>query len=224
MKKVVSFIGKILLVIFILISLGINVGLAVAYIRKSNDLNAVNQTYRDAQANLNSENQESQITIDNLEKSFSDLNDEVERLRRENEMLENDAEEQTKKGFGEIRGEVLPFIVGDSSFSQYQLVCAENITNKNLQYCVTVSALDRNYAIVLPEGKYEVNSRIVTQDPKLVLANYKAYYTEYIKCVREKGQSECDRSQLSKAIQIEVKANQIVNNINPIDWTETKSS
>lgn len=218
MKRFLRNVLKFCLVVLILASFGINIGLTIAFLVKNKEVNELNNLYLLAQSNLNQSASEKDLTIENLQSSFRELNDEIQGLRNENNTLKEQLDSTVQEGFGQIKGEILPFIVGDSSFSQYQLVCAQNVSNRNLQYCITVSALEKDYTLVVPAGKYEVTARIASNDSNIVIAKYKGTYTEYIKCAKEKASSQCNKSQLTKPVQIEIKSNQTLEHIDPIDW------
>lgn len=197
--------------------------LGILSFTKTRELDSVNRLYTDAQGNLNKSDDEKTLTIENLQTSYQELNDEVNRLKSENSELKSVVEKKKAEGYGEINGKVFPFIVGDSSFSQYQYVCAENSQNKSLQHCVTVSAIDQNFKIILPAGKYTVSARILAKDSTNPIATHKAIYSEYVKCVDEKSAAECNTAELStKPVVIEVKDGSILNEINPVDWTAVK--
>jgi len=195
---------------------------AILFITNRNELNQIKDQFRIAQENLNTNSQESQITIDNLQESFNNFNKEISTLKDENDQLKASADELKAQGYAEIRGSTVPFIIGDSSFSQYQLVCAENILNKNLQYCRTVPAIEKDFSLLVPAGSYHVFARVVGSDSKFSEA--KAYYTEYIKCVREKKSENCDVSLSSKNIQLTLIAGQVLIDIDPIDWSGVKKA
>lgn len=152
------------------------IALAILFFVRNNELNQIRDQFRTAQENLNSNTQESQITIENLQQSFNDLNKEISKLKTENDQLKAEAEEVKAQGFGEVRGSTVPFIVGDSTFSQYQLVCAENILNKNLQFCRTVPAIEKDFRLPVPAGTYQVFARVVGSNSSF--SEQKAYYTE----------------------------------------------
>ncbi len=217
MKKVLRKSLKILILILYPVFVIATIGFAVGFLLKTKQLNDINDQYSQTQENLNKNSNESKITIENLQQSFNELNQEVASLKAENLSLKAEKEKQVKEGYGEIDGKVFPFIVGDKSFSQYQLVCAQNIANTNLQYCVSVSAIEQKYTLFVPAGSYQVFSRIVTTDTKI--AAYRAFYSEFIQCVQEKGTGACDSKLSAKVITIKVDSGKTVNNIDPIDWS-----
>ena len=196
------------------------IAFAVLFFVRNNEPNQIKDQFRQAQDNLNQNSQESQITISNLQESFNDLNKEISQLKAENEELKVDAEAVKAQGYGQIKGSTVPFIIGDSTFSQYQLVCAENVLNKNLQYCRTVPAIDKDFTLLVPAGTYQVFARVVGSDSKLSEA--KAYYTEYIKCVREKSSANCETTLSGKNIQVVIASGQTLTSIDPIDWSSVK--
>jgi hypothetical protein len=192
--------------------------LAVLLYMKITELNNINSAYNETATLLNQSEEESQVTIDNLQNSFRELNSEVNRLKAENSGLKNELDRQLKNGYGTIRGDILPLLVGSSSFSQYQLVCAENTANANLKYCVTASAYDSSYILVLPSGTYIVSANIVSDGTNLN-TSYKGSYTEFVKCVKENGEKGCNKGELSgKVLTVQVDSGKTVSNIDPTDW------
>lgn len=221
MKNFLKNAGRILLVLFILVLIGIGVAFGIAYFLKNRELNNIYGEYNQATQNLNQSDKQNQITIGNLQDSYTELNQKIDSLTKENTDLKG---KLLQDGFGGIKGTILPFLVGDSVTGQYQLVCAVNTLNVNLQYCLTVSALSTKFSLALPEGKYSLNSRILSSDGKSTLANYQASYTDYIQCVIQTGVDKCDKTKLTKTIQFDVKAGQTLENINPVDWVTTKAT
>ncbi|MEP7103807.1 MAG: hypothetical protein ABI721_03800 [Candidatus Dojkabacteria bacterium] len=213
--KLLKKIGKILVILLILVLIGIIAALGVAYFFKNRDLNDIYSQYNQATDNLNKSDQENKITINNLQDSYKELNQKIDDLTKENNDLKSKVNVQ---GFGIVKGTILPFIVGDATLGQYQLVCASNISNANIQNCVSVSSLEPKFMMALPEGSYNFTARIQTADAKSTMANYRATYSEYIQCVSKNGLSKCDKSKLTKAVQVDVKAGQTLENVNPIDW------
>ncbi len=218
MKKVFHFLRKLLLIGLYLFFVVTSVVLAVLLYTKTKELNDINSAYSETSLLLNNSTEESQVTIENLQTSFRELNSEVERLKGENAQLETELQRQIKNGYGTVKGSIFPLLVGDSTFSQYQLVCAQSTNNANLKYCVTVSAYASDYTLVLPSGSYNLMSNIVTGSNALDL-QYTARYTEFVKCIKEKGESNCNKEELSgKVLVVKVESGQTVNNVDPTDW------
>lgn len=218
MKKVLHFLRKLLLIGLYLFFVVTSVVLAVLLYTKTKELNDINSAYSETSVLLNNSTEESQVTIENLQSSFRELNSEVERLKSENEQLETELQRQIKNGYGTIKGTIFPLLVGDSTFSQYQLVCAQSTNNASLKYCVTVSAYDSNFTLVLPSGTYNLMANIVTNNSTLDL-QYTARYTEFVKCIKEKGEANCNKDELSgKVLLVKVESGQTVNNVDPTDW------
>ncbi len=191
---------------------------AVLFFIRQKQYNDLNNLYSQTQDNLNKNSTENQVTINNLQQSFNDLNTEVSRLKSENKTLTDQVSKQAKEGYGEISGKISGTVIGDSNVSQYQQVCAENTSNKSLQYCINVSAISQNYTLIVPAGTYQITARVLDKDNKVTLANYKGFYTEYIKCGNDKPLSECDPKLSNTIVNIEIKAGQKASNINPIEW------
>jgi hypothetical protein len=218
MKGFFRLLRKLLFIFLYLFFVVASIVLAVLLFMKIKELNDINSAYSETATLLNQSEEESQVTIDNLQNSFRELNAEVNRLKIENSGLKNELDRQLKNGYGTIRGEILPLLVGSSSFSQYQLVCAENTSNSNLKYCVTASAFDSSYILVLPSGTYIVSANIVSDGTNLN-TSYKGLYTEFVKCVKENGEKGCNKSELSgKVLTIQVDSGKTVSNIDPTDW------
>ncbi len=218
MRKVLHFLRKLLLIGLYLFFVVTSIVLAVLLYTKTKELNDINSAYSETSVLLNNSTEESQVTIENLQSSFRELNSEVERLKNDNEQLETELQRQIKNGYGTIKGTIFPLLVGDSTFSQYQLVCAQSTNNASLKYCVTVSAYDSNFTLVLPSGTYNLLSNIVTNSNTLDL-QYTARYTEFVKCIKEKGEANCNKDELSgKVLLVKVESGQTVNNVDPTDW------
>lgn len=219
MKSFLKKAGKVALVFFILILVGIIVALGIAFFFKNRELNNIYSEYNQATQNLNQSDKQNQITIGNLQDSYKELNSKIDSLTKENTDLKA---KLLQEGFGAIKGTILPFLVGDSTTGQYQLVCAQSVSNGNIKYCLTVPALSPKFTMALPEGKYTAYAQIISNDGKTVVPNYQANYTEYIKCVVTTSVDKCDKSKLSNSVQVEVKAGQTATDINPTDWVMTK--
>lgn len=196
------------------------IAFAALFLFRNNELDQIKNQFNIAQDNINKGKEENQITIENLQDSFDSLNKEITQLKSENAALKEEADAVKAQGYGQIRGSTVPLIVGNSSFSQYQLVCAENVLNKNLQYCKTVPAIEKDFALLVPAGTYQLFAKVVTSDTQF--SDYKAYYTEYIQCVREKRSENCNTSLSSKNIQVVIKAGETISNIDPVDWSGIK--
>ena len=148
------------------------------------------------------------------------MTNELSSLRSENASLKSNLEQLQITGYGTISGKILPFVSGGTTdFSQYQMVCAELTTNSSIQICRTVSAIDQSFTLSVPVGTYKV-SAVLYPAPKAdsSLANFKGYYSEYVKCVREQGADKCNQVEQSKPVEVAVKAGNSLTNIDPIDW------
>lgn len=218
MKRFLRVLRRALFIFLYLFFVVTSVVLAIMLFNKTNELNNINSAYSETANLLNQNEEESQVTIDNLQNSFRELNAEVNRLKIENVGLKNELDRQLKNGYGTIRGEIFPLLVGTSSFSQYQLVCAENTENSNLKYCVTASAFDSSYVLVIPSGTYIVSANIVADGTNLNTM-YKGLYTEFVKCVKENGENGCNKNTLTgKVLTVRVDSGKTVSNVDPTDW------
>lgn len=215
MKSFLKKAGKVAIGFLILVLIGVSVALGIAFFLKNRELNDIYSQYNQATDSLNKSDKENQLTIGNLQDSYRELNQKITDLTKENTDLKA---KLLQDGFGAVKGTILPFLTADSNFGQYQLVCAINTVNTNLQYCLSVSGMDTKYTLSVPAGAYIVTARIVSKDGKTTVAGYQATYTEYVQCVVQKGAAACDKTKLTKNVQVEVKAGQVVENINPTDW------
>ncbi|MEO6729545.1 MAG: hypothetical protein ABIM99_06515 [Candidatus Dojkabacteria bacterium] len=219
MKSFLKKVGKIALVFFILVLIGIAVAFGIAYFLKNRELNNIYSEYNQATQNLNQSDKQNQITIGSLQDSYKELNTKITNLTQENDDLKK---QLLQEGYGAVKGTILPFLVGDSTIGQYQLVCAQSVSNGNLYFCLTVSALSPKYTLALPEGKYTIIAKIQTADGKTTVQNYQATYSEYIQCVVNGSVDKCDKTKLTKPLQVDVKAGKTLEDINPTDWVTTK--
>lgn len=219
MKNIKARAAKTLLILFIFVLVAGLVGALVLLFLRTRELNSLKDSFTQATQQLNADNEDKQIRIEDLKTGFEELTSEVSALKEENTSLKQQVSELQSKGFGEIRGRIIPFVTtGVSDFSQYQRVCAELVTNKNSQYCRTVSALDQGFSFSVPAGKYNIYAELFpAAAPSSPFAGLKAYYSEYIKCVKEQGIEKCDANAKTPVV-IEVKAGSRTDNIDPIDW------
>lgn len=220
MKKALGTLFKIFFYLsypILIIALIVSVTLLVLKVR---ELDQVNNTFVEATSELNAENEDKQITIEDLKSEFTNLTNQVATLRAENTELKSSLESMQLEGYGTVNGKIFPVVTPNgSSFSQYQKVCAELVSNPNIQTCRTVSALQQNFSLSLPVGNYKVFAEIFPAPADdSPLAGKKTYYTEYIKCAQEKSAEECNQNKLTKAVVVEVKSGATLNNIDPIDW------
>lgn len=206
-----------ILAIFVLIT-ALVAALVMLFLR-TRELNSLKDSFNEATGQLNQDNEDKQIRIEDLKTGFEELTSEVSKLKQENTYLRQQVSELQSKGFGEIRGRIIPFVTtGVSDFSQYQRVCAEATNNKNSQYCRTVSALDQGFGFSVPAGNYNIYAELFpAAAPDSPFAGLKAYYSEYIKCVKEQGVEKCDAN-AKDPVTVEVKAGSRTDNIDPIDW------
>lgn len=208
--------------LFILVLVGTIVGLSIALFIQNRKLSDINNEFTQATANLNRDNENNQITIEDLQTSFKDLNKQVDDLNKENKDLKSKLD---VGGFAKISGRILPFAVSaDSTLGQNQMVCAENVANSAVQYCMTVSGIKPTYTLVVPEGKYYVTARLMSADNKSIVSTHKAGYTEYVKCIKESSVEKCNKTELSpKMVVVDVlvggETGGEIKNVEPIDWT-----
>lgn len=219
MKSFLKKAGRVALVFFILILIGVAVAFGIAYFLKNRELNNIYAEYNQATQNLNQSDKQNQITIGNLQDSYKELNLKIEDLTKENDDLKK---KTAVEGFGTLKGSILPFLAGDSNFGQYQQVCAINLDNSSLTYCVTVSGMDPKFTLVVPAAKYAVSAKIVNKNGEGTVEGYKANFTEYVQCVAKSGVASCDKTKLTKKVQLDIKAGETTENVNPTDWVSSK--
>ncbi len=150
--------------------------------------------------------------VSNLYKEISNLNSEIDSL---NGMIES----AEKEGYGEIRGSILPFVSNEFGLDQYQRVCAQEVDNLNKQFCVSVSAIKKDYALAVPAGSYYVYAQIQNASDD----TFKAYYTEFVQCSRSEADN-CGAALSDKNLIVNVEPSQVVTQIDPIDWKDSLKS
>ncbi len=220
MKKLIRRLGKLFLIVsypILLIALLVAVTL---FIIRTRQLDSVNNTFAQAQQQLNIDNQNKQLTITDLTSEFQDLTTQVGSLRAENASLKDSLSKLQVTGYATISGKILPFVSGGSTdFSQYQMVCAESTDNSSVQICRTVSAIEQTFTLSVPAGNYQVTAQIFpTPAAGSALAGFKGYYTDYVKCVHEQSADKCNEAQQNKPVALTVKAGDNLINVDPIDW------
>jgi hypothetical protein len=220
MKKFLRRLARLFLIIsypVLLVALIISLTL---FIVRTKELNDLNNTFAQAQGQLNTENENKQVTITDLQQEFKEMTNELSSLRSENASLKSSLEQLQITGYGTISGKILAFVSsGTADFSQYQMVCAESTANTSIQICRTVSAIDQSFTLSVPVGTYKVTAQLYPA-PKAdsSLASFKGYYSQYVKCVREQGADKCNQAEQTKPVEVVVKAGNSLTNIDPIDW------
>ena len=220
MKKLFRKLGKLFLIVsYPVLLIALVVALVLFFVR-TRELNDLNNTFTEAQTQLNKDNTNKQLTITDLTTQFQDMTKQVSDLRSENASLKDSLEKLQITGYATISGKILPFVSGSSTdFSQYQLVCAESVSNPNVQLCRTVSAVEQTFTLSVPAGTYHI-SAVIFPTPKSdsPLSGLKAYYTAYVKCLREQAVDKCNEATQNKAVDLVVKAGDGLSSIDPIDW------
>ena len=192
--------------------------LGYLYLEQKREVDKINNLYSEAQNLLNQNKEESQLTIENLQSSFKELNKQVSTLKEENENLTKELNKF--KSLGTINGRIVAFVstTQDNSLSQFQMICAERVENRNQKYCITASSLVGEYSLLIPNGKYYVTSTLLLDDGKH--SNIVAKYTNYVKCINENRNSQqtdkCNTVD-SNLAEVIIESGSVVNNINPID-------
>lgn len=217
LKKFLRRLLKVILVLVLITLTASAIGFGIAFFNKNSELDRINSLYKDAQENLNRSEEEKELTINDLKDSFLSLNKQVEILKNENKDLKEKNEGLEQTGMSKIEGSIATVVTNETSFTQFQLVCAEDSENSNLKWCISVSAISGTYSLLVPAGKYKVYAQIITKEGGV--SNTRAYYTELVKCSREKSSNQCDSSLAGKPVIIETVAGKTTSQINPIDWS-----
>jgi hypothetical protein len=145
---------------------------------------------------------------------IKELKSEIESQNGEIDNLRKQMEDETRDGYGEIKGSILPVVVKDGGLNLYQRVCAEHKDNANQQYCVTVSSIKKDYSLILPTGEYYVFAEILGSEE---LLNEKAYFTEFVQC-NQSGNVQCSDSLSDKKVLVNVTSAAVIEKIDPVNW------
>ncbi len=215
-KKVVKNLLKVLVVILFLTLIASTIVLGIALYAKTNDYNDLQNEFNDFKNGKNQGEEATSEQVNELKNKISDLEAMNEELNIDNDSLKKQLEKYGKSGI--IKGSVVPIVISGGSFNKYQFVCAENTSNKSSRFCASVSAITRDFSLVVPVGIYSVFAINIDDETGTLIQEPKAYYTEYVKCTQEKDVSECQNSLSANLVNIEVKADAVVNNIDPTDW------
>lgn len=208
--------GKALLIIMYPILIVVMIVLLVVLIQQT-------QENRDAYAEYEKLHEELSIPVekkDNAKEGIKQvkefalaIRDEYLNAQDKIETLEEQVETEQKDGYGEIRGSILPFVTEKQGLNQYQRVCAESVANRKVQYCVTVSSIQKDYVLVVPEGEYHVFATFA-DNPEVG----KAYYTEFVECSQGAEGSNCAESLSNEKVNVSVASGGVILNIDPADW------
>jgi len=206
MKRILRFILKALFYISYIFFIAFGITLLILILGKNQEYSSLNT-------------QITQLTEDSSLKNskINDLESQNITLKAENESMKLESLKQDGLGkiSGKISGQVL---ISDGQITQYQFVCAQNKKNANFQYCLNVSSLTQDFSLLLPEGTYRVYAKAVNNLNAITLSDYEGLYTEYVKCLNEKPQNECDQTKLDKEQTVEIKTGKQLDKINPVDW------
>lgn len=206
MKKILKFLLKVMFYISYIFFIAFGITLLIMLLNKNQEFNSLN------------------TQISELTEKTSSQENEIKELKSQNTELttENEAmklESLKQDGLGKISGKISgQLLISDSQITQYQFVCAQNKKNANLQYCLNVSSITQSYSLLLPEGSYRVYAKAISNLNEITLSDYEGLYTEYVKCLNEKAQNECDQTKLDKEQTVEVKPGKQIDEVNPVDW------
>lgn len=157
---------------------------------------------------------------DHLQDDLSKITEEIVEESIE-EAIESDIEEDVVPEIEEIvpevvlKGTISGQVGYPSEFMPSQKVCAVNLSSQNTVCTKEIKGtLDpeysgRGYALELPVGNYHVYSRITEAGEYLQID---AYYTKFVECGMEVSCSSHEK------VIVEVKADVVLNNIDPVDW------
>lgn len=222
MKDLMRYFGKALLIIMYPILIVVLIVLVVVLIQQTNENRKAYKAYENLHSELNIPVDKKDSAVDGINqvKDFAiALRNEFVSAQDEIKSLENQVETEQKDGYGEIRGSILPFVTSGTGFNQYQRVCAESVENKNIQYCVSVSAIQEDFVLVVPEGQYYVFSTI-QNNPELG----QAYYTKYIECSNGAEGQTCTESLSKENVTINIESGGTVLGVDPADWSNVTIS
>lgn len=215
-KKVLKNLFKALVVILFLSLIASTIVLGVALYSKTNDYNDIQDELNNIKKGENAGDEQTSAQVEELKNKVSDLEAVNEELTSESQALQKQLDKYGKSGI--IKGSIVPIVISGGTFNKYQFVCAENVLNKSARFCISVSAVSRNFSLVVPAGTYNVYSLNIDDKTGALVQEPKAYYTEYVKCTQEKDVSECQDTLSASLVNIEIKADAVVSNVDPIDW------
>jgi hypothetical protein len=219
-KKILRFIGKVLFYIsYPLLIVGVVV-LSVIYLQNRKENKDAIKEYESGYEQY-SESEATRKTVKNavrdlvslIESKQNEINDKEEEIGE----LQSKIEKGQAEGYGEITGAILPFVTSQTKLNQYQMVCAESTTNQNKMYCVSVSAVQKQYSLIVPNGEYHVFARIQGEPSSDPLFMYKAYFTKYVECGAN-GEGNCAESLSAEKVLVKVDSSAKLENVDPIDW------
>lgn len=220
MKKIF---GKFLVYIVFPLTIAALVGLSIftglLYLDGDKLVKKINEEYQTA-TGQNSNTKSLRVAKDRLADTLEMYKTEAEANKARITELEAKVSAGETEGYGTITGSILPFVTTTTGLNQYQRVCAQTIDNENVQFCVSVSAIEKDYELLVPNGEYYVFAKI---QGDAEAEAYKAYYTEFVEC-NQKAEDRCSSSLSEKKIPVLVDPAQTVDNVDPADWQELQSS
>lgn len=212
-----NFLRKALRVFVVLLFLGLVVGvigLGIFAYAKDKEVKDLKADARNRENELSEDNTEAFAIKEELEKENEVLEVEIEKQKNEIKDLKSKINSEE----GVISGRISPVVLQNLGLSKYQLVCVINSSNKNIQYCETVSTVQGNYSISVPAGTYFVRASAINSETGEVAQGFKAFYTEYVSCVQNNDSATCSNDLSTKNVIVEVKSGQTVEKIDPVDW------
>jgi hypothetical protein len=210
-KRLLKIFLKLLIFLFVASLIASSVVLALLFNdarkEKNNLANKLSEVVqeRDRLASTADESQTS------LQKKIDDLEREVDSLKSENAKLKN----TSISGFGKIKGKVTPIVIDGENFSEYQVVCAQDVEVESRLYCVGVSSLKGEYTLLIPEGQYIVFATPINANT--IGSSLRVYYTEYVACLRSE-ESKCQDNDEIKIVN--VLEGKVVEGVDPLDIVE----
>jgi hypothetical protein len=220
-KKFAKLFGKVLLIVMYPIFIVIIIVLSVLLFQQTKNNKDALKEYRSIYKSADipaSEKSKVKDGIKDIGVFISELKSEIQSQNTEIDNLKKQTEADKKEGYGEIRGSILSFVASDGGLNLYQRVCAELKENANLQYCLTVSSIKKDFSLLVPAGEYYVYAEVIGSTE---FANTKAYYTEFVKCTQDGG-VQCSESLSDKKVLISVTSGSVKDDVDPQNWKFTK--
>ncbi len=114
-----------------------------------------------------------------------------------------------------LYGNIMGNLAYPSEGNPAQEVCAVNIQNSNLKFCIDTNDGQDSFNLKVPDGEYYVYTSLKKQMGDFVPA-YRAYYNQFVLCGLE---TKCDDDQHHKTfIPVKIENSKTAENINPYDW------
>ena len=196
------------IVILVLITIISTIGFFIEFTHYG----TLNENYIALKGNLGTDSITNSSKLNQAEQNNKTLTEKNNQLTTQNSSFS-----EMYGSLGQISGKISgQIIISSSNISQYQLICAINVDNTNLKYCLTVSSVQQKFLLSLPEGSYNLVAQGLDGAGNPIVG-FKGYYTEYVQC-NILGSGKCDSALSKKNISLVVKSNIVLKNVDPIDW------